>query len=106
MSGPISDLRERVTLQSPLRALDDIGGAALTWIDEGLAWAKIDARGQSAGEAYDGQASFVAYAVTIRARSDVRGGWRLLWGARVLRIQSVSPAPDARLILSCEEEIL
>ena len=106
MSGPISDLRERVTLQSPMRAPDDIGGAAIGWVDQGQAWAKVDARGQSAGEAFDGAGSFVSYSVAIRARADVRAGWRLIWRARTLRIQSVSPAPDARLVLSCEEEVL
>lgn len=106
MTGPISDLRERVTLHEPVRTLDDIGGATIVWTGRGDVWAQIVARGGSGGEAFDGDASFARYDVVIRARADVRAGWRLTWGARTLRIVVATPAPNARLALQCEEERL
>lgn len=106
MTGPISDLRERVALHEPVRTPDDIGGASILWTGRGDVWAQVVARGGSGGAAFDGEASLARYDVVMRERADVRAGWRLIWGVRTLRIVAATPAPNARLTLQCEEERL
>jgi head-tail adaptor len=106
MSDAIGVLRARVTLQSPLRTPDDLGGAMLSWADEGDAWAEIKPASAKQGIAYDTAPSVGLYAAIINRRSDVRAGWRLLWGVRTLRITGVRDGGDARIELSCEEEVL
>ncbi len=106
MNAAISALRERATLQRPDRAADAIGGASLAWTDVATVWAQIESLSGSLREAFDGAASTQRYAVTLRARSDVRADWRVIWNSRTLRVLSVAPAPNARLVLACEEERL
>lgn len=43
MSDALGALRERVKLQSPMRVADEIGGAAIAWVDEGDVWAEVAA---------------------------------------------------------------
>ena len=79
MSDAIGAMRARVRLQSPVRADDDLGGAALSWAEQGQAWAAIEAGGASQSPAFDTQPSVSAYRVTINRRADVRAGWRVIW---------------------------
>ncbi len=103
MSEAISTLSARVRLLKPVRMDDDLGGAAIAWSDQGGAWAAISARGASEDTGADALAVRAEYTMRIRARADVRAGWRLAWGARLFRILSVHDAEDARLALACEE---
>jgi SPP1 family predicted phage head-tail adaptor len=106
MSDAIGALKARVTLQSPLRVADEIGGAAIAWSDEGDVWAEIVALGADESAAFDTSSSVSAYRVTINRRDDARVGWRVAWGERLLRIVGVRDEGAARIELSCEEETL
>jgi len=99
-------MRTRVRLESPVRAPDDIGGAAISWTDEGDVWAAIEATGAAQGAAFDAAPALSAFRVAINRRSDVRAGWRVTWGARVLRIAGVRDEGAPRIVLICEEERL
>ena len=104
MSDSIGALRARVMLQCPTRVADEIGGAAIAWIDQGEAWAEIEATGASEIGAFDAAGSLTSFRVTINHRADVRTGWRLAWGERVLRIAGVRDGGAPRIELNCEEE--
>ena len=106
MSDAIGALRAHVTLQSPTRVADEIGGAAIMWADACAVWAEIVSGGAGEAAAFDADASTASYRLSIRARDDVRAGWRVLWGARVLRIVGVADAGAPRLTLACTEERL
>lgn len=106
MSDAIGAMRARVALYRPERTPDDLGGGALGWIGEGEAWAQIEGARASASAAYDTRASVSVYRVTINRRDDVRGGWRVVWGERTLRIVAVRDEGGPRITLNCEEEIL
>jgi SPP1 family predicted phage head-tail adaptor len=95
-----------VTLQSPTRVADEIGGAAIAWTDQGEAWAVIHATSVAQLEQFDTRAAVSAFRVTINRRNDVRAGWRVIWGARVLRVVGVSDGGAPRIVLVCEEERL
>lgn len=105
MSEAIGAMRARVTLQSPGRVADEIGGAAIAWADGGEAWAAIVARGGSQTSAFDGSPAITLFDVTINRRTDIRVGWRVLWGGRVLRVVGVADDGAPRMTLACEEEI-
>lgn len=97
-------MRARVTLQSPVRGADDIGGAAIGWADEGDVWAEIMAGSAGQRADYDAAPSLSPCVARIYTRSDVRAGWRLTWGARTLRVMGVRNAGGPRIDLDCEEE--
>ncbi len=105
MSDTLGAMRARVVLQSPTRVADEIGGAAIAWTDEGEAWARIEALSGAQIAAYDGAPAYGALRVSINRRA-VAAGWRIVWGARRLRITGVSDGGGARIDLACEEEIL
>jgi SPP1 family predicted phage head-tail adaptor len=105
MSDAIGALKARVTLQSQVRVADEIGGAAIAWSDQGDVWAEIVCFGAGESAAFDAAASISAYRLTINRR-DVRSGWRVAWGERLLRITGVRDEGAARIELSCKEEML
>jgi SPP1 family predicted phage head-tail adaptor len=106
MSDSIGALKARVTLQSPLRVADEIGGAAIAWSDEGDVWAEITALSTGESVAFDAAPSVSSRRVTINRRDDVRAGWRIAWGPRLLRITGVRDEGAPRIQLNCEEETL
>jgi SPP1 family predicted phage head-tail adaptor len=97
---------ERVRLESAVRVADEIGGAAIAWADQGEVWATIDAASTAQLERFDTHPATTAFRVSINRREDVRAGWRVMWGARELRIVGVSDSGAPRMVLICEEEKL
>ena len=106
MKDEIGALRARVMLQSPARTPDDLGGASLAWADEGEVWAELAPAGAGERIAYDTASAIVSYVLHIRARADVRAGWRVRMGLRAFRVLAVRDLAGARLDLICEEESL
>ncbi len=106
MSDAIGAMRARVRLESPTRTLDTLGGAAISWVSQGEVWAVLVAGGAGQSANFDAAPSVTAHTFTINRRSDVRAGWRVVWGARVFRIVGVRDSGGARIELACEEEIL
>jgi SPP1 family predicted phage head-tail adaptor len=104
VSEAIGAMRSRVKLQSPTRIADEIGGAAILWIDAGEVWAAVDALGASQRAALDTTLAAVSFRVVVNRREDVRAGWRVLWGARVLRVRGVVDGGGRRMDLLCEEQ--
>ena len=105
MSDDIGALRVRIVLERPVRSADDIGGAGITWAPEAELWAGVRATAAGERAPYDGLQSVSSLTITIYRRGDVRVGWRVRWGARVLRVAGVRDDGAARIELACEEEI-
>lgn len=102
----IAGMRERVTLQSPMRAADGAGGADVSWTDVKTVWAKVEEG--AGGERLTGE-RFAARAditLTIRHRLGVTTEMRALWNGRVLNIRAVRDKDGRKrfLTLDCEEE--
>ncbi len=106
MSETIGAMRARVGLESPTRTPDSIGGAALSWSNQGDVWAEISAGSAGQSAAFDAAASLASYVFTINRRSDVRAGWRIVWGARLFAISAVRDEGAPRLELLAAEERL
>lgn len=102
----IAEMRERVTLQSPMRAADGAGGADVSWTDVATLWAKVEEG--AGGERLTGErlAAQAALTLTIRYRAGVTTEMRALWNARVLNIRAVRDKGGRKrfLTLDCEEE--
>lgn len=105
MSDRIGRMRARVRLESPSRVEDEIGGAAITWQDQGAVWAEIVVAGGATSASYDTAVSVNTFRVSINSRGDIRAGWRVAWGGRLLRITGVRDDGAAQLELQCEEEV-
>lgn len=106
MSERIGQLRHRVRLESLQRTADDIGGAALSWVNEGDVWAAVIAVGASQAVGFDAAPATSSFTVTINRRDDVRPGCRVVWSARSLRVVGKRDDGGPRIELFCEEEAL
>lgn len=104
-NNPIGEMRERVTLQSPLLEPDGAGGADVSWDDEAAIWAKVETL--SGDKRVNGErlAPRARLRLTIRYREGITPAMRALWKTRALDIRAIRD-PDGRkhlLILDCEE---
>lgn len=98
-------LRNRVTLQEESRAIDTGGGYTLTWSDVVTVWARVEPL--AGGERLRAMQleDKISHRVTIRHRTGVSAGMRLLHENRAFNIRSVID-PDERkhwLELMCDE---
>jgi head-tail adaptor len=106
MSDAIGAMRARILLQQRTRVADEIGGAAIAWIEADAAWAEIAAIAAGSTPGFDANPAVATFRVTINRRSGVRVGWRIAWGARLLRVTGVRDDGAARIDLICEEEVI
>ncbi|QGM96322.1 phage head closure protein [Methylocystis parvus] len=101
----IGDLRQRVTIEAPVDAPDDIGGFVRTYATLAQVWALVERRG--AGEQFIEQRleQSARFAVTIRWRVDVTSQMRIIFRGRKLSIESVEDLDGRRrfLLCMCEE---
>jgi SPP1 family predicted phage head-tail adaptor len=97
----IGALRQRVTIEAPVDAPDDIGGADRSYAPLAQAWARIETLGS--GEQFVEQRLEQArrFAVTIRWRADVASQMRILFRGRTLLIRSVEDRDETRRFLRC-----
>ena len=98
-------LNKRVTLQSATLARDGHGQAIETWSNVATVWAAIEPiRGREYFAAQQVSAE-TTHRVTIRHRSGVSPQWRVVFGSRTFRIESViNPLEkNERLELMCVE---
>ena len=105
MTDSLAAMRARVRLDSPTRAADNIGGAVIAWVSQGEVWAVVVTAGGGQSADFDAAPSLTTHTLTINRRTDVRAGWRVVWGVRTFRIIAVRDQGGARIELVCEEEI-
>lgn len=107
MSPPdIVNLRDQMQLQQPLETDDGSGGVSVSWISVASVWATIQLRSQREASVADHLDGIVTHRVRLRHREDVRGSWRIVLGARILRVLAVSDPDGRRRFVEClcEEE--
>jgi len=99
-------LRDRVTLQAPVRARDDYGSVTTTWssVATDVPANVRDTVGQNFYSAAQEKLK-VTSEVRIRWRRDVSATWRVIFGLRTLEVVQAQN-PDGRkneLVLYCKE---
>ncbi len=99
-------LRHRVVIEAPVATPDGAGGAALTWTVVASAWALVEPVAGTERIVSGHPTGVVSHVATLRHRSDVAGGMRLLYRGRAHRVL-VAYDPDGRrryLVLKTELE--
>lgn len=85
----IGDLCHRISLQTASRTSDGGGGSTVSWTTSVTVWASIEpANGREPyiANQLNGQ---VSHKITIRYRSGVTTGYRVLFGTRTFDVQAV-----------------
>lgn len=103
-------LRNLITIQQRTLTQDSLGGSVETWSTL-AASVPADVRMVGQGERYvasaDQEVALVTHRVRLRYRSDVTPLNRIIYGSRVLDIESAVD-PDGRrrtLVLTCSERV-
>lgn len=109
MSG-VRGLRSRLTLEAPVDAADDIGGAARAYVTLDTLWAEVAPAGV-AGRFIDDR--FVAermevtvtHHIRLRWRAGMSGAMRFRLGERIFIIHAIVDPDERRrfLVCRCEE---
>lgn len=107
MQFQIGPLNKRITLQSPTKTADGMGGYSVVWKDEATVWAAIWPT--SAKEAVTDRQSGLGttYRVRTRYKAGVKSNWRITYEDRYFNIQSIiNPNESNRALdLICEEAV-
>lgn len=100
----IGELDQRVSLQAASRAGDGGGGASLTWTEFASVWANVTPGTGTDELGPDRNESVTAYRVTLRRRTDVVAGQRVVTEALTLTIRNVldNGPRAATMTLLCE----
>ena len=103
----IGAMRDRLTLESPVRTGDGGGGADIAWTALGTVWAAVRTITGEERLRADAIAGRVTHRVWLRYRADVVPAMRFRTGARILEIVAVLATPRRdRLQCLCEERHL
>lgn len=98
-------MRERVTVQQPVRTTNSVGESTLSWSDVTTVWASVN--GVSAKEALqDGQqAVTLTHRLRFRYISELTQQHRFLWRSRILHIVSLLEYDNrSEHVALCEED--
>jgi SPP1 family predicted phage head-tail adaptor len=99
-----SKLDRRLRLEAPVESEDEGGRLTVTFVDKGRVWASIDQTPGSEQPVADTRRSVARLVVTMRRRSDIARGMRLIEGTRIHRIVAVVEAGRGLLRAYCVEE--
>lgn len=110
MATLIGKMRDRITIQQRTGSTDDYGHSPTAWADVVTCWAWV--RAATGGERVRSLAAGaeVSHEVTVWHQDALAGviqsaQWRIVWGTRVLAINSAREAQDLRrtLVYQCTE---
>lgn len=101
-----SELRHRVSIQAQSTSVDSYGEPSDTWTTESTVWAMVAPLSGGESQNAEGSTGIVSHRVLMRYNSDVSPKKRLLFGSRILGIESVinKNEKDVELELLCKEE--
>jgi len=97
----IGDLRQRVTIEAPVDAPDDVGGFIRGFTPIAQVWARIERSGAEEQFVEQRLEQATRRVVTIRWRADVSSQMRFVFRDRKLLVKSVEDADETRRFLRC-----
>ena len=100
-------LRHRVSIQSQGTTLDDYGESTDSWSTDDTVWAAVEPVSGSERDIGEQMVGVVTHRVVMRYVSSLTPNKRILFGSRVLNINSVLNIDERneRLSLFCMEEV-
>lgn len=100
-----STLNKRVTLQQEFATEDLQGGRSLSWADVATVWASVEPMAGKESYTWGKLLGESTYVIRMRYRSDIKAKMRLLYGSRIMDINSVIDEHDEHrfLALGCSE---
>ncbi len=97
----IGNLRQRVSIEEPLRTGDGGGGAQESWVELAQVWAQIRPLNGSERAEADGIAGKVSHEIVMRFRADIAPEHRLFYDGRIFDIRAVLDLDERRRFLRC-----
>jgi SPP1 family predicted phage head-tail adaptor len=100
-------LKHRVAIQTQSTTLDNYGEFTGSWATDNTVWASVEPVNGSELDIGEGMAGVISHRVMMRYISGVTPKTRLLFGSRVLNIESVINHEERNeyLKLMCKEEV-
>lgn len=98
-------LRHRVVIEAPVAAADGAGGGTLSWAAVATVWALIEPVAGTERIVAGSHAGVVTHVVTIRHRSDIAGGMRVLFRGRAHRVLAAYDPDERRRYLALKTEL-
>lgn len=97
----IGRMDKRIKLQAYIK----VSGVS-AWVTQGAIWAEFKKPDLKTAEIAGNMASELTREIAIRYRTDVRKGWRVLWGTRVFEVMHTYDYGKSTTILVCREEVV
>ena len=101
------ELKQRVSIQTQSTTLDGYGEPANTWTTDSTVWASVFPLSGNEQQVAEGTTGIISHRVLMRYNTDASPEKRLLYGAKILGIESVinTNEADVQLELLCREEV-
>ena len=99
------ELTERITIESPTKAQNDVGETTLTWSTYATVWAKVESLAGREAERYAEVVGFSGHKVTMRPLSGFTSAMRIIYRNRTLEIGSINEFDRIRYLeVICTEK--
>jgi len=101
----IGRMNKRVELKEPVKTADGAGGWTTVWTTRATVWAEFRKTELKTAEATGAIVSELIREIGIRYRTDVRKGWRAVYGSNTYVIDHTYDYDRATTILVCREMV-
>lgn len=102
MIPSIGTMTDRVQLQRRVTSDESEGGELAVFTPIATVWARVRQLGARQAFASDARGQSMSHGVTIRHRTDLKAGDRIVWQGRELSIEALDDINGARAYLSCQ----
>jgi SPP1 family predicted phage head-tail adaptor len=98
-------LRHRVVIEAPAATADGAGGGTLSWATVATAWALIEPVSGTERIVAGRLTGVVTHVVTMRHRTDIAGGMRVLYRGRAHRVLAAYDPDERKRYLALKTEL-
>ena len=103
--GKIGAMRHRITIETPTRVSDGMGGATITWATHATAWSKVEP--MSANQVFWARhlEHRVTHKITLRYVAGITSDMRVSFESRIFHIKGIRDLEERNrfIELTCEE---
>ncbi|SMC63274.1 phage head closure protein [Sporomusa malonica] len=96
---------KKIILQEPIKVEDDKGGRAVTGYNSYTVWAEFWKPKVVTADSTGTMLSELTRNIIIWRRSDIRKGWRVLYGSKIFSVEHVYDWEKNETMLVCKEVV-